>query len=76
MHYGRLFSPVRMAIAYFASWFIMQGGSLLKARLGHHKFQMTLRYAHLAPDRLRAEMLKTEGSAHAQHKHRATLWSP
>ena len=31
---------------------------------------MTLRYAHLAPEHLRAEMLKTEGagSAHDQHK--------
>jgi integrase len=55
---------------HFASWFIMRGGSLaaLKALLGHHNFQMTLRYAHLAPDHLRAEMLKTEGSAHDQHK--------
>ena len=58
---------------HFASWFIMLGGSLaaLKALLGHSNFQMTLRYAHLAPDHLRAEMLKTEStadsSAHDQH---------
>jgi site-specific recombinase XerD len=58
---------------HFASWFIMRGGSLaaLKALLGHSNFQMTLRYAHLAPDHLRAEMLKTESagepSAHDQH---------
>jgi hypothetical protein len=43
----------------------------LKALLGHSNFQMTLRYAHLAPDHLRAEMLKTEStadsSAHDQH---------
>jgi len=59
---------------HFASWFIMRGGSLaaLKALLGHSNFQMTLRYAHLAPDHLRAEMLKTESAAdsaaHSQHK--------
>jgi integrase len=58
---------------HFASWFIMRGGSLvaLKALLGHSNFQMTLRYAHLAPDHLGAEMLKTESagkpSAHDQH---------
>jgi integrase len=58
---------------HFASWFVMRGGSLdaLKALLGHSNFQMTLRYAHLAPDHLRAEMLKTEStadsSAHDQH---------
>jgi integrase len=54
---------------HFASWFIMRGGSLaaLKDLLGHHNFQMTLRYAHLAPGHLRAEMLKTESAAHSQH---------
>jgi integrase len=58
---------------HFASWFVMRGGSLaaLKALLGHSNFQMTLRYAHLAPDHLRAEMLKTESTAeistHSQH---------
>ena len=50
---------------HFASWFVIRGGSLaaLKALLGHSNFQMTLRYAHLAPDHLRAEMLKTESTA-------------
>ncbi len=50
---------------HFASWFVMRGGSMaaLKALLGHSNFQMTLRYAHLAPDHLRAEMLKTESTA-------------
>jgi len=58
---------------HFASWSVMRGGSLaaLKALLGHSNFQMTLRYAHLAPDHLRAEMLKTESTAevstHSQH---------
>ena len=61
---------------HFASWFVMRGGSLaaLKALLGHSNFQMTLRYAHLAPDHLRAEMLKTESTADssAQDQHTAS----
>jgi integrase len=68
---------------HFASWFVMRGGSLaaLKALLGHSNFQMTLRYAHLAPDHLRAEMLKTESTANssAQDQHtppRAVLPAP
>jgi hypothetical protein len=66
-----------------ASWFFMRGGSLaaLKALLGHSNFQMTLRYAHLAPDHLRAGMLKTESTADssAQDQHtapRAVLPAP
>ena len=39
----------------------------LKDLLGRHNFQMILRYAHLAPGHLRAEMLKTEPAAHGQH---------
>jgi len=54
----------------------MRGGSLaaLKALLGHSNFQMTLRYAHLAPDHLRAEMLKTESTAElsAKDQHRVS----
>jgi integrase len=48
---------------HFASWFVMRGGSLqaLKEILGHADLKMTLRYAHLAPDHLRGEMVKTEG---------------
>jgi hypothetical protein len=40
----------------------MRGGSLpaLQQILGHADIKMTLRYAHLAPDHLRAEMAKTE----------------
>jgi integrase len=51
---------------HFASWFAMRGGSLqaLKEILGHADLKMTLRYAHLTPDHLRGEMVKTE----AQHQ--------
>jgi integrase len=47
---------------HFASWYIMRGGSLpaLQQILGHADIKMTLRYAHLAPEHLRAEMAKTE----------------
>jgi len=46
----------------FASHFMMRGGSLydLKEILGHSDIKMTMRYAHLSPDYLRAEMAKTE----------------
>ncbi|PYN68012.1 MAG: hypothetical protein DMD93_12515 [Candidatus Rokuibacteriota bacterium] len=49
----------------FASWFMMRGGQLqtLKEILGHADLKMTLRYAHLAPEHLRSEMLKTEQPA-------------
>ena len=49
----------------FASWFMMRGGQLqtLKEILGHADLKMTLRYAHLAPEHLRSEMLKTEKPA-------------
>ena len=38
----------------FASHFMMNGGNLydLQKILGHSKIEMTLRYAHLAPDHL------------------------
>jgi len=51
----------------FASWFVMRGGRLqtLQAILGHADIKMTLRYAHLAPDYLRAEMATTERNASA-----------
>lgn len=47
---------------HFASWFVMRGGSLqaLKEILGHASLAMTLRYAHLAPEHLRSEIVKTE----------------
>ena len=50
---------------HFASWFVMRGGSLqaLKEILGHATLAMTVRYAHLAPEHLRSEVVKTERRA-------------
>ena len=47
---------------HFASWFMMQGGSLLALNeiLGHASLTMTQRYAHLSPGHLKAEVAKTE----------------
>jgi len=47
---------------HFASWFVMDGGSLqaLQRLLGHATLAMTMRYAHLAPNYIRGEVLKTE----------------
>jgi integrase/recombinase XerD len=52
----------------FASWFMMRGGSIyaLQQILGHKDIKQTMRYAHLAPDHLRSEMIKTE-SSDSQH---------
>lgn len=46
----------------------MRGGSLqaLKELLGHADLKMTLRYAHLSPDHLRAEVEKTAGKGAPQ----------
>jgi integrase len=51
---------------HFASWFVMRGGSLsaLKEILGHADLKMTLRYAHLAPEHLRSEIVRTERRSH------------
>ena len=47
----------------FASHFLMRGGSLydLKEILGHSDIKMTMRYAHLSPQHLRAGMERMEG---------------
>ena len=50
---------------HFASSFMMRGGQLesLRQILGHRDIKMTLRYAHLSPGHLRAEMNKTAAGA-------------
>src|SRR5712692_57612 len=50
---------------HFASWFMMRGGKgqAVQAMLGHRSLAMTTRYAHLSPDHIRGEMLKTERRA-------------
>ena len=42
----------------FASWLVMRGRSLKAVQdlLGHKTLTMTLRYAHLAPERLREDV--------------------
>ena len=47
-----------------------------KALLGHRNFALTLRYAHLAPDHLRAEMLKTEGAGHSPRSAQSRFGGP
>jgi integrase len=59
----------------FSSWFVMRGGSIqeLKEILGHSDLKMTLRYAHLSTQHLRASMGRMEGltSAHVS-SHRSS----
>lgn len=46
----------------FASWLVMEGVDLVTVSrlLGHSNIQMTMAYAHLAPDHLRAAVSKLE----------------
>jgi integrase len=47
----------------FASHFVMRGGSLrgLQEILGHSDYKMTLRYSHLSPAHLRADVDRLDG---------------
>ena len=47
----------------FASWAVQRGATLqeVKDLLGHKTLAMTLRYAHLAPERLRAAVATLDG---------------
>lgn len=47
----------------FASWLMQAGATLPEVRdlLGHSSIEMTERYAHLAPDRLRGAVARLEG---------------
>jgi integrase len=47
----------------FASWAMMRGASLreLQELLGHATLQMTMRYAHFSPDRLRSAVSRLDG---------------
>ena len=52
----------------FASWAVMRGVSPkeLQELLGHSSLAMTMRYAHLAPEHLRAAVSRLEGLTNSQ----------
>jgi len=55
----------------FASWAVMRGVSLkeLQELLGHSSLAMTMRYAHLAPERLRSAVTRLEGLTRPKPAH-------
>jgi integrase len=60
----------------FASWLVQEGVSLAEIRdlLGHKTVTMTERYAHVAPENLRAATERLTQSAHTEH-HRERIAS-
>jgi integrase len=54
----------------FASWLVMKGRPLLEVKelLGHREITMTMRYAHLAPERLREAVAALDFSTTSAHK--------
>ncbi|MDP6085709.1 MAG: tyrosine-type recombinase/integrase [Nitrospinota bacterium] len=58
----------------FASHLVMAGVDLMTVKefLGHKRFEMTLRYAHLAPDHKRAAINRLDTSMDTRQKERAT----
>ena len=52
----------------FASWAVMRGVTLkeLQELLGHSSLAMTMRYAHLAPEHLRAAVSRLDGLTGAE----------
>jgi len=53
----------------FASWWVLRGGDLyrLKEVMGHSSIETTMIYAHLRPDALREEAMKTFGGVDLQN---------
>lgn len=68
-----------------ASYLVMRGASLadVRAVLGHSDIKMTMRYAHLSPEHLRAAVSRLDGptaapapTATAQNQHKAVTIEP